>query len=88
VSGQGAGLRDPIYWRPFGRFHAFVRVKGEPGVKYASLCGRVAYGPRERIGGQATRRPSPELRCGLCDGLEMERRGWAESGPTTMVVLT
>lgn len=71
-----AGLRDKLYWREVhGRWHCFKKA-GHP--LYVSLCGRHE---RTRSGGQAISRPRPELRCGLCDGREMDRRGWTESGP-------
>lgn len=52
-----------------------------PFYRYISLCG--AWNS-ERSDGQAIRRPIAILRCGTCDGAEMERRGWDESGPETV----
>jgi hypothetical protein len=74
-AGTCSGLIDKLYWRETspGRFHCFTRGTDR---KYHSLCG-----PHEltRIGGQACNRPRPVERCGRCDGLEAERRGWEES---------
>lgn len=71
-------LRDPVYWRDVdGKWHAFQKA----GHKYwISMCG--AYDMQNLCGGAQTTRPRPELRCGRCDGLEMDLRGWEESGPT------
>lgn len=76
---QGIGLTDKLYWRPSlnGRFHCFKKMKGGG---FVSLCGRLE---RKRSGGQQCRRPIPLRRCGACDGHEMKRRGWDESGPTS-----
>lgn len=76
--GSCPGLEDKIYWREVGKFNfcAFVKSRGSG---YVSLCGRLR---RDRSGGQASRRPEPILRCAICDGREMARRGWDESGPT------
>lgn len=78
-----AGLKDKLYWRQFdpetnprGRYHCFKRDKD--GRVYESLCGGLEL---ERSGGQGCRRPRSELRCAVCDGREMQRRGWEESGP-------
>lgn len=80
-----SGLRDKLYWRSAVsrrdevtvRFHCFK--KHEQGG-YISLCG---YEWRRNSGGQGCRRPRAELRCGICDGAEMKRRGWSESGPAS-----
>lgn len=83
-----SGLSDKLYWRQVGvlsdargRYHCFKRAASGPNhrARCVSLCGRHAI---ERSGGQACRRPEVILRCGECDGREMERRGWEESGPT------
>lgn len=78
----GRGLTDKLYWRFTGRWHCFTRVEGGG---YISLCGNHSL---KRSGGQSSRRPEPILRCGRCDNLEMDRRGWAESGPTLEPQLT
>lgn len=82
-----SGLADKLYWRPVAgllreSFHCFKRLEGSGGgrrVRCVSLCGRHEI---QRSGGQACRRPEVVLRCGICDGKEMDRRGWDESGPT------
>jgi hypothetical protein len=33
------------------------------------------------VRGRQISHPEAALRCGVCDGLEMERRGWEGSGP-------
>ncbi len=72
------GLQDKLYWREVrgGQWHCFKK-NGEG--TFTSLCGRHDL---SRSGGQAIDRPHPWQRCGLCDGREMQRRGWNESGPT------
>lgn len=80
---MSSGFTDKLFWRSIPRLspdtaHCFKKSDGHGWV---SLCGRWVT---KRIGGQACSRPRPELRCGLCDGLEMERRGWDESGPDTL----
>jgi hypothetical protein len=79
-----SGFKDKLYWRVVanGIFHCFKRLAGAGGgraVRCISLC--QAY-EIPRTGGQESRRPEPILRCGRCDGLEANRRGWNESGPT------
>lgn len=78
---QGLGWRDKLYWRPrvsMGRVMNFPwHCYKKSGKWWEALCGQaVIY----RTGGQDCRRPDPLMRCGRCDGLEMERRGWEESG--------
>jgi len=74
-----SGFKDKLYWRPAGgTFHCFKRTEGSP-ARCAPLCGRVE--PLHSMGGQGIARPPPVFRCGRCDGLEMGRRGWDESGP-------
>ncbi len=71
------GLTDKLYWRFIGgRSHCFKRERCEK--TWTSLCGRFEIG---RSYGGATNRPLAELRCPICDGREMERRGKAESLP-------
>lgn len=68
------GLTDKLYWRVAGgSWHCFKKARGGNG--FESLCGRHQ---REKSGGQKTMRPHSHLRCGRCDGLEMERRGWED----------
>jgi len=72
------GLADKLYWRqlwPFAKFHCF---KKHSRGGYISLCGGEEI-PRSM--GQRCSRPPPYKRCAICDGLEMKRRGWKESGP-------
>lgn len=75
---MSSGFADKLYWRAgaSGRWHCFKRRAHDKG--YISLCGRET---REYAGGQAITRPVVWLRCGQCDGMEMDRRGWDESGP-------
>lgn len=70
-----SGLRDKLYWRPVaGRWHCFK--KADEG--FMALCGAAAL---DQSGGQSIARPPAVMRCGICDGKEMDRRGWEESGP-------
>jgi hypothetical protein len=72
------GLTDKLYWREQqGTWHCF---KKHQCGGFVSLCDGLT---RSLSGGQAARRPEPVLRCGRCDGEEMKRRGWEESGPVT-----
>lgn len=76
---QGSGLMDKLYWRwltPSSLIaHCFKRHEGG---EFRSLCGPWSL---THSRGQAVNRPPAMLRCGVCDGMEMERRGWQESGP-------
>jgi hypothetical protein len=73
-----SGFTDKLYWRKpktlnnSAVYHCFKRVEGGG---YRSLCG---WWQRTRSGGQAIERPKPTLRCGRCDILEAERRGWKD----------
>lgn len=83
MSYELSGLKDKLYWRPTGRsatIHCFRRrLPGEVHPwEFVSLCGEQGL---NRVGGQASMRPRAVLRCARCDCLEIERRGWAESGP-------
>ena len=79
---QGQGFSDKLYWRYFhGLWHCLKKTRKADGYEYRSLCQNVAL-PPGRLCGQDCRRPRPELRCGICDGKEADRRGWEESGPT------
>lgn len=84
---QGQGLTDKLYWRwEPGAYHCYRKVRigsGRFSFEYQSLCGRGRTINPGMIKGQGCRRPEPGLRCGICDGKEMERRGWAESGPAS-----
>lgn len=87
MSRQGQGFSDKLYWRCKlgGVYHCLKRTSSvSPGNRkheFRSLCDKFAV-PKGRLGGQGCRRPVPILRCGICDGKEMKRRGWKESGPT------
>lgn len=82
------GLADKLYWRPVGPvpeprvqvWHCFKKLRGKKGEKdlWGSLCGDHV---RTKSGGQSCQRPRVVLRCARCDGAEMKRRGWEESGP-------
>lgn len=75
---MSSGLRDKLYWRRVvTAWHCFKKLQGGG---FISLCYRHTIG---KSGGQDIRRPSPLLRCGQCDGAEMRRRGWEESGTAT-----
>jgi len=78
-----SGLRDKLYWRRVddGPWHCF---KGLDIGGFGSLCGKHEIA---KSGGQDSRRPEPIFRCGRCDGAEMNRRGWDESGPTLAPLL-
>lgn len=78
---MGIGLTDKLYWRPGddGRFHCFKRLSESsrrPGEKFISLCHRQT---KPVAGGGRLARPPVGMRCGMCDGLEMKRRGKDES---------
>lgn len=75
-------FRDKLYWRRVGvTWHCFKKTVDDAGKRsFVALCGRHEL-PKSY--GGATRRPNVYLRCGRCDNLEMERRGWEESGPET-----
>jgi hypothetical protein len=73
---MSSGFTDKLYWRErSGTWHCFTRSTGGG---YVSLCERFRL---SNSGGQSVDRPAAIKRCGLCDGLEMKRRGWDESGP-------
>lgn len=84
MSKQGQGLTDKLYWRPIngygGQWHCFRKSLMGGTSRYVSLCGRWRRG---RSGGQSCHRPEVGMRCGECDGREMDRRGWTESGPAS-----
>jgi hypothetical protein len=72
------GLTEKLYWRRArGEWHCFEKlaVRG-----FISLCHRreITF-----VQGQQIARPEAALRCSVCDGLEMARRGWDGSGPAS-----
>lgn len=72
------GFTDKLYWREAaGLFHCF---KKQDSHTFLSLCARFTL---TRVHSQAIQRPKAEVRCPLCDGKEMQRRGWDESGEAT-----
>jgi hypothetical protein len=74
------GLTDKLYWRNArGQWHCFKKLPEVRG--YVSLCQsrEIAL-----VLGQQIARPEAPLRCGVCDGLEMARRGWGSSGPASL----
>jgi hypothetical protein len=72
-------LTDKLYWRKArGEWHSFEKLAQVRG--YVSLCQRREIA---LVLGQQIARPEAALRCGACDGLEMERRGWEGSGPVS-----
>lgn len=82
------GLTDKLYWRAIDGASALSSMhcfKKQNGGGYVSLCGRFRKGVLG--GGQHCNRPRAEMRCGACDGAEMKRRGWSESGPESGTVI-
>ena len=72
-------LTDKLYWRKArGEWHCFEKLAQVRG--YISLCQRreITF-----VHGQQIARPEADLRCNVCDGLEMARRGWDGSGPAS-----
>jgi hypothetical protein len=79
MEGTSEGLTDKLYWRRArGEWHCFRRIAQVRG--YASLCQR-----REItiVHGEQIARPEADLRCSVCDQLEMKQRGWDGSGPAS-----
>jgi hypothetical protein len=73
------GLTAKLYWRKArGEWHCFRKLAQVRG--FVSLCERQEI---TSVRGQKISRPEAHLRCGVCDGLEKERRGWAFSGPVS-----
>jgi hypothetical protein len=73
-------LTDKLYWRKArGEWHCFKKLPQVRG--YVSLCQRLEIA---MVRGRQISRPEAALRCGVCDGLEMERRGWEGSGPVSL----
>jgi hypothetical protein len=80
MEGTPEGLTDKLYWRKArGEWHCFRKLAQVRG--YISLCQRQEI---RSVRGQKISRPEAALRCGVCDGLEMERRGWEGSGPVSL----
>ena len=77
-----SGWTDKLYWRNVGRDQRWHCYKKNEDGGFISLCGKQKI---YRVGTQKCMRPPPMDRCGVCDGREMDRRGWSESGPTTLV---
>jgi hypothetical protein len=68
-------LPDKLYWRRSrGEWHCFQKLAQVRG--YVSLCQRLEIA---LVLGQQTTRPDASLRCSVCDGVEIERRGWTSS---------
>jgi hypothetical protein len=61
-----------------GKWHCFKKLAQVR--EYVSLC---EHQEIAMVRGQQISRPEARLRCGLCDGLEMVRRGWDGSGPVS-----
>jgi hypothetical protein len=73
------GLTEKLFWRKTrGEWHCFEKLAQVRG--YISLCQRREIAS---VYGQQIARPVAHVRCGLCDGLEMARRGWDGSGPVS-----
>jgi hypothetical protein len=74
------GRIDKLYWRKArGEFYCFKKLAQVRG--YVSLCQRLEIA---MVRGREISRPEAALRCGVCDGREMERRGWVGSGPVSL----
>ena len=72
------GLTEKLYWRRArGEWHCFKKLALRG---FISLCQRreITF-----VHGQQIARPEADLRCSVCDGLEMARRGWDGSGPAS-----
>jgi hypothetical protein len=79
MEGKLEGLTEKLYWRKAkGEWHCFKRLPEVRG--YISLCQRREIA---LVLGQQIARPQAPLRCEVCDGLEMVRRGWDGSGPAS-----
>lgn len=73
-------MADKLYWRRDDgslaeAWHCFIK---NTAGGFLSLCGKIQ---RSHSDGRALTRPAQHLRCSACDGQEMARRGWQESGP-------
>jgi hypothetical protein len=73
------GVTDKLYWRKArGEWHCFKKLAQVRG--YVSLCQRREIAI---VLGQQIARPEANLRCSVCDGVEMARRGWEGSDPAS-----
>ena len=73
-------LTDKLYWRKArGQWHCFKKIAQVRG--YVSLCQRQEIA---MVRGREISRAVAALRCGVCDGLEMDLRGWEGSGPVSL----
>jgi hypothetical protein len=80
MEGTPKRLTDHLYWRKArGQWHCFKKIAQVRG--YVSLCQRQEIA---MVHGREISRPEVALRCGVCDRLEMERRGWEGSGPDSL----
>jgi hypothetical protein len=74
------GLTDNLYWRKArSEWHCFKKLAQVRG--FISLCHRQEI---TFVHGRQIARPEARLRCEVCDGLEMARRGWGTSGPASL----
>jgi hypothetical protein len=74
--GAPEGLTDKLYWRRAkGEWHCSEKLAQVRG--YISLCQRREIA---LVRGQQIARPEADLRCSVCDGLEMTLWGWDGSG--------
>jgi hypothetical protein len=72
------GLTEKLCWRRArGEWHCFRKLAQVR--RFISLCQRREIA---LVLGQQIARPEAHLRCGLCDGLEMARRG-GKAGPVS-----
>jgi hypothetical protein len=79
MEGTPEGLTDKLFWRKArGEWHCFKKLAQVRG--YVSLCQRREIA---LVLGQQIARPEADLRCSLCDGVEMELRGWDSAGPVS-----
>jgi len=80
---MSTGLTDKLYWRQARpgavRIHCFEPARDGRKRYYRALCDDQIT--RQRSSGQGIARPPAYARCAICDGAEMKRRGWDESGP-------
>jgi hypothetical protein len=79
MEGMPEGFTERLYWRRArGEWHCFKTLGAIRGFR--SLCQRQEIAI---VRGQQISRPEADLRCSVCDGLEMARRGWGGSGPVS-----
>jgi hypothetical protein len=73
------GLTDKLFWRKArAEWHCFTKLPHVRG--FISLCQSREIAS---VYGQQIARPEADLRCSVCDELEMARRGWVGSGPVS-----